>query len=667
MRRWGVAAGLALLLGGLSWLFGGTAPVLEVPVAVEVLDRDERLLRAFPVEDGRWRLATSAAALDPDYLALLLTIEDRRFERHPGVDPRALARAAWQWATRGRIVSGGSTLTMQLARLRAGHPTRTPAAKLAQIRTALALERAYPKSRILDAYLTLAPFGGNLEGVRAGALAWFGKEPRRLDLAEAALLVALPQAPEARRPDRHPEAARRARDRVLALAEAAGLIDARARARAAATPVPRARRALPARAAHLAARLHRAEPARVHHQLTLDGALQARLEPLALARARGLGPRVSVALLVADHRAGTLLAHVGAAAPFDQGRRGWVDMTRAVRSPGSTLKPLIYALAFEAGVADPAGWIEDRARDFHGYAPRNLDRDYQGRVAVAQALQRSLNVPAVTLLEALGPQRLLGRLRRVGVAPRLPPRAQPGLALALGGVGLSLEELFALYGALANDGRPLALHHRRGAAPATSPGTPLVAAGAARRVGAILAAAPPVGTAPGRGIAHKTGTSYGHRDAWALGYDGRHLVGVWVGRADGAPVPGLTGAGAAAPLLRDVFARLGPGSPLPEPPPARAPAPALTLAGVPRAGPRIAYPPAGSRVALGLDGDGAAALLRLRVHEGRAPFQWFADGVPIGRAPVARTLDWWPREPGYVDLAVVDARGESDRVRVWLE
>ncbi len=220
----------ALLAGGLAALLalvnGSRAPDLAVPTSALVLDRAGRLLRPFTVAGGRWRMPVDLAEVDPRLIAMLLAFEDRRFRSHAGVDPRALARAAWQMLANGRIVSGASTITMQLARLLDGRTTRTPGGKLAQIAAALALERRESKDAILTAYLTLAPYGGNIEGVRSASLAWFGKEPARLTAAEAALLVALPQAPEARRPDRHPEAARRARDRVLARAAESGVISA---------------------------------------------------------------------------------------------------------------------------------------------------------------------------------------------------------------------------------------------------------------------------------------------------------------------------------------------------------------------------------------------------------------------------------------------------------
>ena len=698
-----------LLVGGLGLLLlllvgiqvGGwvLARSLSEPVRVAtsplVVDRQGRLLRAFTVADGRWRLPVTLAEVDPLFLSLLLTFEDRRFYHHGGVDYLALARAVGQLIVNGRVVSGASTLTMQTARLLHGQSSRGVAGKLRQMVQALALERRLDKAAILERYLHLAPYGGNLEGIRAASLAWFGLEPRRLTPAQAALLVALPQSPEARRPDRDPAAARRARDRVLARALAAGILDAETVAAAQREPVPRQRLPFPLLAPHATQRARLAHPERPVQRLTLASDLQARLETLAAERGRLLGEKLSLALLVADHPSGEILAAVGSPG-LEAAREGFIDMTRVVRSPGSTLKPLIYGLAFEAGIAHPESLIEDRPAGFGRYVPANFDRDYQGTVTLRRALQLSLNIPAVKLLEAVGPARLVARLRRAGARPELPDLSPPGLAIGLGGVGLRLTDLVAVYGAIARGGRPMPLVEElpmatrgglddTGSAPSqgtggtaqASPGDdrlrlPVLDERAAWQVTDILAAAPPPEAANTAGLAFKTGTSYGYRDAWALGFDGRHVVGVWVGRPDGAPVPGLTGISAAAPLLVDVFARLGPRHPLPPAPPGVLRATTVSLPPPLRrvdepaatAGPRIAFPPAGARLALGA---GLDAELALKVRDGQPPFTWFANGTPIAHEPFARVTPWRPQGAGFVTLAVVDAQGRSGRVRVFLE
>ncbi|MTW19930.1 penicillin-binding protein 1C [Allochromatium palmeri] len=682
-----IGAGVGAWLWFDDWIDTAPLPEIELATSPEILDREGRLLRAFAVADGRWRLPVTLDAVDPRYLARLQAIEDRRFRDHAGVDPLALVRAAWQWLRHGRIVSGGSTITMQLARLLDGRSTRDLAGKLHQMRLALALERRLDKDSILSAYLNLTPQGGNLEGVRAGALAWFGHEPHRLTAAESALLIALPQAPEARRPDRDPETLRRAREAILQRLHAAGLIDAIELAGALREPVPSARRPFPMLAAHLAWRQHRAHPERPVQRLTLDARLQERLETLAAERARALGERVSLAILVADHTTGEVWASVGSPDPLDEARRGHVDMTRAIRSPGSTLKPLIYGLAFEDGIAHPESLIEDRPTGFAGYAPTNFDREFQGTVSVRRALQASLNIPAVKLLDAVGPARLVARLRRAGVEPALPELSAPGLAIGLGGVGVTLTDLVRLYAAIARGGSRVVLRESlerdaTGLDPAHTPRTqtarPVLDARAAWLVGSILAGVPAPDRATAERIAFKTGTSYGYRDAWAIGFDGRWVVGVWTGRADGAPVPGLAGIDAAAPVLIDVFAQLGPRVPLHAPPPglhmtSNANLPA-SLRRVPNSGRstasgsglEIAYPPPAARIELGL-GSAKAAPLVLKVRGGTPPFTWFADGAPIGQEPFSRTSRWTPSGPGYVTLVVVDGQGASARTRVRLD
>lgn len=651
---------------------------IRVPTARLALDRDGRLLKAYLVEDGLWRLPVEAAHVDPLFVAMLEAAEDRRFRSHHGVDARALLRAGWQLATNGRIVSGGSTLTMQVVRLAERRHTRNASGKLGQIVGALALERRSTKAEILAAYLHLAPYGGNVEGVRAASLAYFGKEPRRLTPAEAALLVALPQSPEARRPDRSPQAARAARDRVLDRAAAAGVISAEDAAAARREAVPTVRRAFPMLAPQLADRLMAADPAAGHVRLSVDATLQASLERLAAERAAAIGPDVSVAIMVADHRSGDVLASVGSAGLFEERRDGYVDMTRAVRSPGSTLKPFIYGLAFEAGLAHPSTLVEDRPSAFAGYTPSNFDKTFHGTVTIRRALELSLNVPAVQVLEAVGPARLMSRIRRTGAEPRFPDLAPAGLAVGLGGVGLTLADLVRLYVALARGGEPLALRERADDPAPAAAGKPLMDARSAAYVTDILAGTPGAASGDER-VALKTGTSYGYRDAWALGYDGRIVVGVWVGRPDGAPMPGLMGVDVAVPILADSFVRAGGVTRLPPPPPgllaaasADLPPPLRRLRGSRPAlterdtGPAIAYPPNGARIEVGAAA-GEGGVLPLKLRNGRAPFTWFADGAPIGREPFARDFLFVPKGSGYVTLSVVDAEGRADRVTVFVE
>jgi penicillin-binding protein 1C len=679
-----VALILCLAAGTIALIWARMAPLplaRAEAVSVTVLDRNDRLLRAYTTPDGRWRLPVDVKEVDARYLAMLLAFEDKRFRVHHGVDPWAVGRAGWQLVRHGRIVSGGSTLTMQVARLVQGEHERNASGKVRQALRALELERRLSKDAILRLYLRLAPFGGNLEGVRAASLAYFGKEPRRLSLAEAALLVALPQSPQARRPERYPESARRARNRVLAYAAANGVIPREEAERAMSERMPVTRREFPILAPHLAdAELER-DKARIVHHLTIDATHQANLEQLVREHANTHAGRLSAALIAVDHRTGEVVAHVGSPGYLDESRFGAVDMTSAIRSPGSTLKPFVYGLAFEAGLAHPETLIEDRPVRFGLYVPKNFDQDWHGTVTIRMALAQSLNIPAVKVLEAVGPAKLTGRLTQVGVEPVLPKGAEPSLAIALGGLGLRLSDLAALYAGLARGGEPVALKYRRGGTDSKAPplASRVLSPAAAWYVTDILRNAPPPANAKPGQLAYKTGTSYGFRDAWAVGYDGRHTVAVWVGRPDGAATPGLAGRTAAAPLLFDAFARLSRqraplaappsgvlnvgGSDLP--PPLRrfrearedaAPGTYLEPAV------QIAFPPDRSELEVE---DGEKTII-VKAEGGALPLIWLVDGVPIDSDPTKREAEL-PAGAGFHKLSVIDARGRADRVTIRLK
>ena len=669
-----LAAGLFLLAAARdafdAWIDATKLPPLALETSPEMRDRNGRLLRAFTVDNGRWRLATRLGDVDPDYIRMLIAYEDKRFYTHSGVDLLAFLRAAGQAIANGRIVSGGSTLSMQAARLLEESGTGSLGGKLRQIRVALALERRLSKDEILELYLNRAPFGGNLEGVRSASFAWFGKEPRRLTPAEAALLVALPQAPESRRPDLHHARALAARNRILERLASKGAISESSAQAAMNEPVPTRRRPFPALAPHLTTRLHLRHPDLTALSLTLDATLQRQLETLARMALRRKDPRLSIAILVADHGSGEILASVGSAAYRADTRQGFVDMTTALRSPGSTLKPLIYAMAFDEGIAHPETMIEDRPTSFGSYTPSNFDGRFRGTIRLRRALQLSLNIPAVKLLDAVGPARLVARLRRAGANPVLPNAGRPGLAVGLGGVGLSLEDLVRIYGSLANGGKIIRLH-AYGAERGTAPEKRLVSPEAAWQIGNILSGLAPPAGAPAGSIAYKTGTSYGNRDAWAIGFDGRHVAGIWMGRADGTPVPGAFGADLAAPVLFEVFARLKTNpDPLPPPPPAtliatngELPAPLRhfrprgTLLEMQSQAPIISFPPDGAM----LEAQGPVIV---RVREGTAPYTWLVNGRPAIIASHEREAPLDLQAPGFFTLSVIDARGRSARTRI---
>lgn len=668
----------SVVVGGVLWLRSmGPLPLDRASdVSRLVVDREGRLLRPFTTAEGLWRLPIDVGDVDPRFLAMLKAYEDRRFDSHVGVDPLAVLRAGVQMMAAGRIVSGGSTLTMQVARLLEPREERSLAAKIRQGLRAIDLERRLSKDDVLRLYLTLAPYGGNIEGVRAASLAYLGKEPRRLSVAEAALLVALPQAPEARRPDRDATLARNARDRVLDRLQAAGIVTAEDVERAKTEPVPAARRPVPMLAAHLTDRLASADATSRTMRTTLDQRLQIALEALVRDRLAALGPRLSAALLVVDNASGEIRAHVASAGYLDTARQGAVDMTMALRSPGSALKPFVYALAFEQGLAHPETLIEDRPLRYGAYAPENFDLGHQGTITARRALQQSLNVPVVELLSEVRPAQFLGRLGAAGASIVVPRETAPGLAVGLGGVGITLTDLAMLYAGLARGGDTIGLT----ATPRSEvpPSRRLVDIVSAWYVADILRGAPPPdGAATGR-FAFKTGTSYGYRDAWAVGFDRHWTIAVWVGRPDNAPVAGLVGRIAAAPILFDAVARL---NRAPEPPPRPSAALVATTATLPpplrafgsaalgasgagtaEAPLRVAFPPDGARLERDI-GEGVI----LRASGGVPPLLWLIDGRPIGSSGHRRSLDWSPLGSGFARVTVTDARGESASVSIRLD
>ena len=633
------------------------------------LDRRGQWLRALPVEDGRWRIRADLKRTDASFQRRLIAIEDQRFFEHGGVDGRAALRAAGTAVVRGRVVSGASTLSMQTARLLEPRP-RTLLAKLIEMVRAVQLEARYSKRELLALYLTLAPYGGNLEGVRAASLSWFGHEPESLTLGEQALLIALPQAPEARRPDRRPEAARAARDLVLDRMVAAGLATREAAEEAKTEPMP-ARARFPAIAWHAAGELARRAPASQATVVsTLDAALQQRLEPIAAAYARDQGLEATAAILVVEIDSRAVRAAVGSGGLDRPG--GWIDMTTALRSPGSALKPFVYAFAFDDGVAAPDTEIEDVATRFADYQPENFDRTFRGKVTAREALSHSLNVPAVAMMEKIGPSSFLARLEAADVR-LVRPKAQtkaPGLALALGGEGISLRDLAVLYCALGDEGlaKPLAWTEAEAEKRLRSRGTRLVRPEAARQVLDILREAPaPKGRMPtaltrgGPGMAYKTGTSYGFRDAVAAGVVGNYVIIVWTGRADGGARGGLTGREAALPMLFDVADVLAaPSSAAPRIAPKAAPG-ALTRLERPVEGPNLIFPPDGATVQVEALGPTSRGLVLAAGGEG---LSWYVEGRPLPVDPVSGRAVWKPDAPGFYELTVIDAEGRSARSKV---
>lgn len=651
--------------------------------SVIVTSAQGTLLRAFTSKDGRWRLPVKPAEVDQRYLKMLLAWEDQRFREHVGIDAIAVLRAVYQMAANARVVSGASTITMQVARLMEPRERNLPA-KLVQVARALQLDWHLAKDEILEQYLTLAPFGGNLEGVRAASFAWFGKEPRNLTVGQSALLVCLPQSPERRRPDRHPAIAKTARDRVIATLAARGLISARDAREAMEEPIPSRRLRFPFHAPHLAQELFAAgsstDPVIT---TTLSADIQAKIEDLGRREHAYFDDGANIAAIVVDNSTHGVLAYMGGASFWSH--EGQVDLATAIRSPGSTLKPFIYGMAFDELIVHPQTLIDDKPTAFGDYEPRNFDRGFQGTVSITTALRMSLNVPAVALLDRVGPLRFTANLRNAGAALHFATKgALPSLPIALGGVGMSLRDLTMLYSGIPNAGQVSQLRFLRN--------TPdkgaerIFGQAAAWYLGEILKNANlPDGWSMGQGIersrqiAFKTGTSYGYRDAWSVGFSKHYTVGIWVGRADGSTRPGHIGRNEAAPVLLKVFDLLPSEGLAPSPAPDGAylvqnaeqlPAAlqrfrsnARLAAGLKRIQPpRISFPPDGATISIA-DAKKPEAL-PLKAQGGEAPLHWVVNGQPLEE----NANGWWtPDSEGFAHITVVDANGRSDTAQIRLK
>ena len=544
-----------LLACALLWLADRLWP-LPLPkddLARVVLAEDGTPLWRFADANGVWRYPVSTDEVSAYYLDALLTYEDRWFFRHPGVNPLALGRAAWQNLTGGRVLSGGSTLSMQVARLLDPHE-RTLTGKVRQLWRTAQLEWHLSKDQILNLYLNRAPFGGTLQGVAAASWAYLGKSPQHLTHSEAALLAVLPQAPSRLRPDRHPARAQVARDKVLRRVAEYRVWPQTAVDEALQEPLLLAPRLEPSLAPLLARRLNRPHSPPLI-RTTLDANLQRRLEDLLLGWRARLPDHTSAAIVVVETENMAVRAYLGSVDINDTRRFGHVDMISALRSPGSTLKPFLYGMAMDAGLIHSESLLQDVPRRYGDYRPGNFSMGFSGPVSASAALAMSLNLPAVQLLEAYGPKRFAADMRNGGVPLSLPALAEPNLALILGGAGSRLEDLVSGYSALARDGKSAnvrlqpsdELHERRLLSPGSAWVIRRILSGQARpdRDPRAELVQRPL-------LAWKTGTSYGFRDALAIGVGPRYLIGVWIGRPDGTPVPGQFGLASAAPLMLQV-------------------------------------------------------------------------------------------------------------------
>jgi penicillin-binding protein 1C len=654
-----------------------------------VLDSEGGVLRGFTSSDDKWRLVTHPDGVDPLYLRMLLAYEDRRFWIHPGVDPLALIRALGQFVAEGRVISGASTLTMQTARLLEPRP-RTFGAKIVEILRAFQLELHLSKEEILEIYLTLVPFGGNLEGVRAASLAYFGKEPTHLTPGEAALLVVLPQAPARFGPNRFPQEALAARDKVLVRMRDVGVLTQAKLQEAREEAIPTELHDRPFSAPHLGDRLRASRPDLSLHRTHIVGALQRELEALARSHKAVLDDHASIAILAVENSSRKVIGYVGSADFFDRARFGEIDMVRAVRSPGSALKPFIYGMGFDDMIIHPETMVNDVPMRFGDYEPTNFSKTHHGEVTVRQALQQSLNIPAVAVLDRVGPSRFAATLQEAGIVLHFGEfHDKPSLPIALGGVGITLEDLVTLYAGIARGGlvAPLALTEEDKPRPEKQVTSPVAAWYLAR----ILEDSPlPESFVSAskmkkqRRIAHKTGTSYGFRDAWAIGYTSDYTIGVWVGRPDGTPSPDKYGRNTAAPLMFKAFDLL------PEPkeivlvPPDgvimadNADLPPSLRFFVSRGQSwkgafievgrelQITFPVDGSTLEMSRNG-GYRDKLLLIASGGVKPIRWLVNGAPISSSPTKREAFWTPDGEGAVHITAIDANGVAVTSEVTLK
>ena len=580
-RRWRpCAAGVALLAAGLAFWRALPEPLFAQPRSVALYDSGGELLGARIADDGQWRFAAPGRV--PDKLAAaMVAFEDKRFYAHPGVDPLALARALWLDLKHRHVVSGGSTLTMQLARLARGDPPRSLGEKALEAVLALRLELRYHKSEILTLYAANAPYGGNVVGVEAAARRYFGRAPQSLGWAEAATLAVLPNDPALINPGRGREHLRARRDALLQSLHRRGQIGEMELNLALREPLPEAPQALPRLASQLLDTLAAQAPQRSRFDTTLNRSLQAAVTHVVAQRAAGYATQgvYNAAALVIDNRSMEVLAYVGNSAdPLEPGRdaeRGYaVDVVQKPRSTGSILKPFLFAAMVQDGLILPDSLVPDVPMHIAGFRPENFDHGFRGAVRAREALAQSLNVPAVHMLREYGVDRFYDLLRGMGMSTLQREPDGYGLTLVLGGAEGRLWDIAGMYANLAriaSSGAPRGSEHYTGLtvlrdAPAAAGSPAMLGAGAAwLTLDALQEVNRPEldqywkSFSSARRLAWKTGTSYGLRDGWAVGTTPRYTIAVWVGNASGEGRAGLTGVAMAAPILFDILDRLDDG------------------------------------------------------------------------------------------------------------
>ncbi len=633
-----------------------------------IVDHQGQWLYATTNPTQKWRFPVEISKLDPLYLQMLLRFEDKRFWDHYGLDPLAMGRAIWQLIKQGRITSGGSTITMQLARLLEPKP-RTVRSKIIEIIRAFQLESTYTKEEILQAYLTLAPYGGNVEGVVGASMRYFGKLPYALSISEAATLVSLPQSPEHNRPDRHPKQSKTARDKVLKIAKETGLLTPSLYTKATDTPITGRRFSFPRYAPHLSQRLLRRSD-KMTIQTTLDSTLQQQLEQWAAQQGSRLPKGTTLASLIIQNHAASILAYLGSHDMFSPKVAGFVDMIPVPRSPGSALKPFIYGLGFEKHLIHPNTLIMDRETRFGDYLPHNYSREYTGEVSIAYALQHSLNIPAVKVLQKLGAQAFVERITTLTGKIQI-PKKQATLPIALGGMGVSLWQVAQLYTALANGGSAPQLHYLPRETNHTAI-LPLLSRQASQMTTAILrAVSPPKGHRNSAyKIAYKTGTSYGYRDLWTAAYTPEYTVVVWVGRPNNAPQVKQSGREVAAPMAFEIIEMIEALHPMKNwqwdsrylgnqvPKGLKYFDTQTRKAHTPL---QLLYPKEGTRYRSAGCHD---VIVEVSLIQGKPPYYWYIDGAPTKITEPRTDL---PFGRGAHTITIIDATGDTITRDIWVD
>ena len=656
---------LALVATLVGWIYPVDSSTLKHTSSVVYAD-DGSWLYAKTSDQDKWRFDVELESIDPSFLATLIAYEDQRFYTHHGVDPLAMSRAVWQLITNGRIVSGGSTITMQLARLL--HPKdRTISSKLIEIIHAIQLEWRYSKDEILSAYLTMTPYGGNVEGIVAASMRYFAKEPHSLSASEIALLVALPKSPERNRPDKHLKHSIESRNKVLTIARDKSLISEYEYLQATSQQPPTKLHRYPRHAPHISQRLVSKNRTTM---TTINRTLQTQLEQWAKGKEGLLAKDTTLSLLVVRNSDSAIQAYLGSHDMFSRSVSGYIDMTRAIRSPGSTLKPFIYALGFQKHIIHPNTLILDQETRFGDYLPHNFSHRFSGEVSLQYALQNSLNIPAVKILQKVGAEEFVAHISTLTGTLKI-PKKRISLPIALGGLGISMWQLTQLYVALANGGTARSLHYLK-ALPNSNQTKRLYSQRSAQMTTAILRQTPaPMGFVNSdHQIAYKTGTSYGYRDTWTLAYDAQYTVALWVGKPNNSIQLKLTGRNTAAPMAFEVFSILN--TLLPKK--SWGWSANYLLNSVPdglryfdtdieqrRTRFGFVYPREGSRFRSASCDE---AIVEIKIQNGSAPYYWYIDDIQKSVRGYSTNIQL---PHGAHTIHIIDSKGETISRDIWVD